>query len=90
MTPYVVAYDLIEVKNYQALYDELERLGGHRVQDSVWLVAVNDTAKGLGGHLVKFMDSDDRIFVDELVKNNWFKNANKGTSNWIKNNPPSR
>ncbi|WP_370694675.1 hypothetical protein [Pseudomonas sp. FP603] len=90
MTSYTVSYDLVRNKNYQLLLDELTRLGGHRTQESFWLIAVNNTAKELHDHLKKFVDSDDRIWVSELTRNHHYSNAMAGTNAWIAKNPPSR
>ena len=48
MAVYLLSYDLVaEKKNahhdYQVLWDELERLGAHRTQLSMWLVNVDLT-----------------------------------------------
>ncbi len=72
MTTYTVSYDLIKRKDYQSLWDELNRLGAHRTQESYWLVNVNNTAKELNDHLKSFVDGDDRILVSELTKNHYW------------------
>jgi CRISPR-associated endonuclease Cas2 len=90
VTTYTVSYDLIKRKDYQSLWDELSRLGAHRTQASYWLVNVSNTAKELLGHLKKFVDSDDKIWVSELTRNYDFANANLGTNDWLSKNPPSR
>jgi CRISPR associated protein Cas2 len=90
VTTYTVSYDLIKSKDYQALWDELERLKGHRTEESYWLVAVNNTAKELHDHLKSFVDNDDRVWVSELTKNHYYSNAKGGTNDWLKKNPPAR
>jgi CRISPR-associated endonuclease Cas2 len=90
MTTYTVSYDLIKKKDYQSLWDELDRLGAHRTQESYWLVNVNNTAKELSDHLKNFVDGDDRIWVSEITKNHHYSNAIKGTNDWLKNNPAAR
>ena len=93
MTSYVVAYDLRNEsgsQDYEPLWAELKRLGGHKTQLSLWLVAVENTAKELHDHMKQFVDNDDRIWVAELTKSHWFSNAIGGTNEWIKENPPSR
>ena len=90
MTTYTVSYDLIKKKDYQLLWDELERLGAHRTQESYWLIAVNNTAQELHNHLKSFIDADDRIWVSELTKNYWYSNAKAGTNDWLKRNSPAR
>ena len=90
MTSYTVSYDLRNQKDYQTLWDELARLGAQRIQESYWLVNVDNTAEELHDHLQNFVDGDDRIFVSELTKNHHYGKAIKGTNDWIKNNPPTR
>jgi len=90
VTTYTVSYDLIKAKDYQMLWDELERLQGHRTEDSYWLLAVNMTAKGLHDHLKGFIDKDDKLWVSELTRNHYYSNAKGGTNDWLKRNPPSR
>lgn len=90
MTTYTVSYDLIKRKDYQSLWDELERLGAHRTQASYWIIAVNNTAQELHDHLKKFVDKDDRLWVSEVTKNHWYSNANAGTNAWLAMNPPAR
>ncbi|WP_404425653.1 hypothetical protein [Thalassospira australica] len=90
MTTYTVTYDLRKRKDYQTLWDELERLNAHRTADSYWLVSVSNTAIELHNHLKSYIDSDDRLWVSELTTNHYYKNAIGGTNDWISKNPPSR
>lgn len=90
MTAFLVTYDLNKEKNYQKLWDELERLGAHRTLLSVWLVSSSKSATDLKTHLQGFMDKDDSIWVLEVTRNYAFSNAKTGTNAWLKANPPSR
>lgn len=91
MTTFTLSYDLIKQKNYQALWDELERLGAHRTQDSYWLVNVTTSeAKVLHDHLRRYVDTDDRLWISELTRNHSYTNAKGGTNEWLAKNPPSR
>lgn len=90
MTSYLLTYDLNNSKDYQKLYDELERLGAHRTLDSVWLISVDNTARELREHVGQYIDSDDSLWVLEITKNHSFNNVRKGTNDWMKANPPSR
>lgn len=90
MTSYLLTYDLNKDKNYQKLYDELERLGGHRTLLSVWLVSVNNTATELRKHLTQFIDDDDSMWVLEVTQNNSYNNVRKGTNAWLQKHPPKR
>ena len=90
MATFVLTYDLVKRKDYQTLWDELERLGAHRALDSFWLVDLNNTAKEVHDHFKGFVDDDDRIWVSELTKKHWYSNAKGGTNQWLKKNPPGR
>ena len=93
MTTYVLAYDLRNEKDsydYEPLWEELKRLGGHKTQYSLWLIALNNTAIEVHDHFKNYLDNDDRLWVSELTKKNYYSNSIKGTNDWIKNNPPAR
>ncbi|GGY12792.1 CRISPR-associated protein Cas2 [Pseudoduganella dura] len=90
MTTYTVSYDLNKEKDYARLLNELRRLNGVRVQASYWLVAVSNTAEELHNHLKTFVDKDDALWVSEVVRNNYYSNAIKGTNDFLSRNPPSR
>ncbi len=90
MTTFALTYDLIKRKDYETLWGELERLSAHRTQDSMWLINLNNTAQEVAEHFRQYIDADDRIWVLELTKNNYYFNAKGGTNDWINNNPPSR
>lgn len=94
MAIYILSYDLINEKgskvDYQKLYDELERLKAHRVQDSIWLVNLDNTAKEVLEHVKGFIDSNDKLWVSSIRKGeHWYTNANSGTNKWLEENPPS-
>ena len=92
MAVYVFTYDLRNEsgsQDYQPLWDELERLGAHRFQDSAWLLNLNNTAKEVIEHFKGFTDSDDRLYVSIVHDNEyWYTNAMAGTNDWLKANPP--
>jgi len=90
MTTYVLTYDLIKRKDYETLWAELKRLKAHRALESFWLINVTNSAKELHGHLSKYIDNDDRLWVSELTKQYWYNNAKAGTNDWLKANPPAR
>lgn len=87
MPLYVVSYDLRKRKDYQTLWDELERLGGHKPLLSVYLLNVDAaSASALRDHLAKFIDDDDQILVVEFSKKPAHQKANQGTNKWISDN----
>lgn len=63
MPIYLVTYDLNKESSpadYKPLWDALNKLGAHRVLESVWLVNVTNTAKELHEHFKAHMDSNMR------------------------------
>lgn len=67
MAVYVVGYDLRDPgRNYQPLYNALERAGARRVLLSDWLLRSGQTAVQIRDALLQFIDSNDRLFVNLL------------------------
>jgi CRISPR/Cas system-associated endoribonuclease Cas2 len=73
MTIFFVSYDLRKQRNYQTLYDELNRLKGIRVLESVWSLKLPDTntCVSVRDHLKKFIDGDDGIIVSIVSSCAW-------------------
>lgn len=89
MSVYLIAYDLVNESDYEPLWDELERLGAHKTQYSLWLINSNDTPKEVVEHFSKFVDEDDRIWVTVVRRGKyWYKAALPGTNDWLEENPP--
>lgn len=88
MTKFVVSYDLRNRKDYQTLWDEMDRLGGHKPLQSVYFLdVIADNAEALRDHLANFIDSDDQLIVVEFSKKPSHQRASKGTNDWIKDHP---
>jgi hypothetical protein len=69
---YSVSYNLAEPdKDYKALYDELERLGGHRLLPSQWGMRSNGPAAALRDHLTPYIDAIDRLLVVQIDGTEW-------------------
>lgn len=68
MALFFLSYDLRKQRNYQTLYDELNRLKGIRVLESVWSLklADNNTCANVRDHFQKFIDGDDGIIVTKV------------------------
>ncbi|MEG6507742.1 CRISPR-associated protein Cas2 [Methyloligella sp. 2.7D] len=93
MTSYLLSYDLMNETgsaDYEPLFEELKRWDAQRTQYSVWLLADNSTAKEVHDHFKRHLDSDDRLWVTEIVKNKYYSNAISGTNAWLAENPPTR
>lgn len=84
MPLYVVSYDLNKNKDYQKLWDELERLGGHKPLESVYFVDVNSSnAAALVAHLKDFIDNDDQLIAVEFDHSPGTFRAKSGTKKWL-------
>lgn len=70
---YVISYDLRKPgRDYDALYDELERFNARPVLQSEWCLRVrNTTAARLRDHFYSFMDTNDRILVVAIDGTGW-------------------
>lgn len=78
MALYFLEYDLRKQKDYQKLYDELEKFDAVRMLASSWCFnRINTTAAGLRDHFQQFIDDDDGLFVSEV--NSWATRNTKGT-----------
>ncbi len=64
---YFIDYDLRKQRNYQPLYDELNRLGGIRMLESLWCLHLTSSAVALRDHLTLFIDSDDGLCVSQVT-----------------------
>lgn len=66
MPLFFINYDLIKRKDYQTLWDRLEQYGAKRVLLSTWAMKRdNITAAQIRDDLSKYIDSDDRLLVDQ-------------------------
>lgn len=83
MALYFLNYDLRNQRDYQKLYDELDRFNAVRILESQWCFnRINTSAKGLRDYFKSFVDSDDGISVSEV--NKWATSNAKGTPNDLK------
>jgi len=93
MTIYLLTYDLNKEASssaYKPVWDELNRLGAHRVLESVWLVEVTNTAQELHNHFKPMLDSNDALLVTSFRKSeHWFSGVKPGTNDWLSKNPPT-
>lgn len=70
---YLISYDLNKpLQDYEGLISSIKSLGPCiEVLKSQWLVQSNNTAEQIFKALDKFLDSNDRILVNELTLNNY-------------------
>ena len=91
MAVYLLAYDLIKERrgthDYQPLWDELNRLGGHKAQYSTWLVALEMNPREAVNHFQNFIDHKDRIWATALSAGEYsYLNTLSGTKDWLDHN----
>lgn len=67
MALFFVNYDLIKQKDYQKLWDRLAQYRAQKVLLSTWAISGNYTATGLRDDLQTYIDSDDRLLVDQCT-----------------------
>jgi hypothetical protein len=80
MATYFLSYDLRNSRNYQKLYDELERFKALQVLESMWCFnRINTSAGKLRDHFKNFIDSDDGLLIVE--SSNWATFKANGTPN---------
>lgn len=84
MTVFVVTYDLNREKDYETLWEELERLDGHKAALSFYFVNVDaDDPKVLLKHLKDYVDVDDTLIVSRVDVRPSTRRANAGTKEWL-------
>ncbi len=83
MALYFLDYDLRKQREYQKLYDELEKFRAVRILESLWCFnRVNTSPANLRDHFRQFIDSDDGLCLSEVV--NWATYGVLGTPNDLK------
>lgn len=64
MRKYFISYDLRNVKDYQKLYDELEKFKATQVLESLYCIKYQENkTEYLRDYFEKFIDSDDGLIV---------------------------
>jgi hypothetical protein len=68
MALYFLNYDLRKQRNYQPLYDELQKFNAVRILESLWCFnRINTKSSGLRDHFKQFVDGDDGICISEVT-----------------------
>lgn len=69
MALFFLSYDLRGKRDYQPLYDELEKLGAIRMLESCWCFKrFNTNAKNLRDYFSNFIDGDDGLLVSQIAE----------------------
>lgn len=83
MALFIINYDLRNNRDYQKLYDEMDRLDGFKVLESVYLADLSNTATEVRDHLQSFIDGDDGLLVIEFSKKPAAFKCKPGTKKWL-------
>ncbi|RLC50242.1 MAG: hypothetical protein DRI23_05655 [Candidatus Cloacimonadota bacterium] len=68
MALYFLNYDLRNSRDYQKLYDELEKFDAVRILESLWCFKrANTSSSKLRGYFKQFIDSDDGLCISEVT-----------------------
>lgn len=68
MSLFFLEYDLRNQRNYQKLYDELNRVQAVRVLESLWAFKrINTNCENLRNHFAQFIDADDGLVVSQVT-----------------------
>jgi hypothetical protein len=86
---YIITYDERQrTRDYQPLYDALDKLGAAHLQNSVWLLdRSTGTAESIHNHLKTAMHPDDTLCLIELPNRlgDWcYTNVRKAGGDWLR------
>jgi len=88
MKNYIISYDLHDQRNYQPVWDLLNRIGAVRLLESLWVVTTAHGSAQIRDALKAAADQDDSIVVIELIAgaewSSW--NAKPAGTNWLTTN----
>ncbi len=84
MAYFAVSYQLNNKKDYPTLWEEMDRLGGHKVIQSYYFLDVDlNTSIELRDHLLNFIDEDDAVVVVKIESRPAHRKGFQGTNDWI-------
>jgi len=85
-TPHGIFFNHISTeqkKGLPQLWDEFERLGALKVQNSQYFLEANNTTAEIKNHFADFIDDDDMLMVVKFSTRPSFTKALAGTNDWI-------
>lgn len=89
MAKYLITYDYHKDRNYELLYELLNKWNAKRIVESVWFANLNGDAVAVRSALQRVADSDDVFVVIELIKeSDWAYSAGVQAdgATWLNNN----
>ena len=86
MAAYIVTYDLNKPgQNYKCVAEKLEAYPAHwKVQQSVWLLRTNQSAKQVRDIVGECLDPNDKLIVAKLSGEAAWKGYGDKISEWLK------
>lgn len=85
MKVYQIDYDLRKHRNYNELYARIKSYGVWcHALESTWLIATNQSAVQVRDHLMRAMDSDDRLLVTQLQGEAAWKGLDPQIVGWLR------
>jgi hypothetical protein len=86
MPAYEVSYDLHQPgRDYQPLWNRLAEWKAVRVLESVWIVPAASTAAALRDDLIRYLDTNDSLFVSGMTGETAWKNLRNGSDQFLLN-----
>lgn len=81
---YTITYDLVKSRDYQKIIDEIERMGGCRIVESVYFITLKGwTTQRVKDHFERFVDQDDLLVIIPIGGRPRFTLAYTVGSDWI-------
>lgn len=85
MTCYIISYDLVKERDYEKLYQAIKSYKWAQITESTWAIVTTDKAKKIGDDLLRYIDSNDRLFVINSGGEASWRNI-LCDSQWLKDN----
>jgi hypothetical protein len=88
MAYYVASYDLHNQRNYQPVWDALEKMRATRLLESLWVLTSGLTAEQIRDQIKNAADQDDSVAVIELKSGSWWatQDAREAGVQWLRQN----
>ncbi|HOV03835.1 MAG TPA: hypothetical protein PLG99_05460 [Kaistiaceae bacterium] len=85
MPAFIVTYDLRQHgQNYDCITKRLESYPTHwHMQQSVWIINTEKSAKEIRDHLTACLDANDKLFVGRLSGQAAWKGYEDSASQWL-------
>lgn len=87
MNSYIISYDLVAERNYDALIAELETYNYWHCLESTWIVKSDESTSDIHTKLGKHIDGDDLLIVIKAVRDaSWSDSFSQECQDWLQKN----